>query len=181
MLESKTFGNPETFAIRLEPPTNNGLFADVFIYVSGMVVNGQNPTYLSTFTAGIDQFCRVHRTPEHRDCDLSPEEEFTELRDVLTSQVDSHCFKVDDIWYYHYLYALDDAMVGCRMFVVDHADRKRLLYSKDIGENASLSGYAEIPRSTFLAVLDDFVRFAKSLSPEAYNGGTSNCKTESQQ
>lgn len=173
-MSKSTFGNPDSFAFEIavegDPVAE---LMEVAILVSKARIGGSGAVYLPTFVSELAAFGKCHEsTVTSKDfSSLTDEEAFLLLHSVAEEDAEVDGVQPTDVWNYHRLYNLDDAVDGWEIYVFDVGPNKHIVCreedSKD-GNSSNRTIAAVMPRSEFLATIEELV----SLLGTSQSGGT---------
>ena len=131
MNKPTTFGDRNRFAIEVVSVAADREFGEVYIYISGERVSAGNPVYLSTFVGEIKGFGVSHQSRPPLNIatlGLTDQELFESLHRAMESGLIVGGFSPENVWNYHCLQNIDDAVDGWEIYVVDNDNAKKFLW-----------------------------------------------------
>ena len=109
------FGSLDRFAIEVESLDEKREYGDIYIRICGERVGDGHQVFVPTFTAEICNFARRHQSVPFSVKDfseISDDAAFNLLHEVVMNGVTSNGLSEREVWGYHFMHSLDDAVDG---------------------------------------------------------------------
>ena len=172
------FGKKNQFAIEFTELAANRRMAKVVIWLSGEPV-ASCEVYLPTFAAELNGVAIAHGDESHHQSDttgIADDDLYNLLHRLTDNEGEERGFTTNNVWDYHMIHDLDDAIDHLRIYVVNEGNTKRILW-KAKSEQFSPKHHVDrvwstrVHRQEFLTTISSFIEFVRLVDLDQLDAG----------
>lgn len=171
----RIIGELQRFGFEILSDDLSGELAELYVVVSGQRVSS-SPVWIPTFVPELQGYIKPH-TQVWSSIDfsgLSDEEAFALFHEVMETEGVIRGVGPDDIWRYHLVHSLDDAVDGWEIYLFDVAGDKHIVCRENLvtdDANGSDARFVSctLPRAEFIRICKEFVSLFPDQSKTTMN------------